>query len=331
MSGPWKIVGVAAAVAVVGLITAPRLFRQARSITLKGAVIVADSDARKQAPIAGVVVSATVDPSLARGTSDFSGFFSLPLPRTVAPGDIITLAFRHPEYQALDLQVPSGGQLCIAHLSPIHPPPQRPATQPEVMLSDLVVRYSVETRTDTNVGSGVKAFEVINTGNVPCAQHSPCSPDGRWQANVGGASMDAGDENEFRNVRLSCIAGPCPFTRIEADNYSRGGRHIGASIRGWSDTTTFVLEAEVYRAQLANTTQHSHPIILGRGLNFTLPASAVGPSIQAEVNGEEVVFPLGPRALLSWATCEVRTGNDHTKVYRCELKPGYTFKRQEGE
>jgi hypothetical protein len=138
--------------------------------------------------------------------------------------------------------------------------------------------------------------------------------------------MDAGAENQFRDARLSCVAGPCPFTRIESDGYSKGGRYINATVRNWSDTTTFVLEAEVFRPQITNTIQRAYPIILGRALHFSLPNSAEGPSIEAELDGNQIVFPLGPDASLSWASCEVRIEKDQTKVYRCELKPGYAFK-----
>ena len=145
-----------------------------------------------------------------------------------------------------------------------------------------------------NIGSGAKTFEVVNSGNVPCDRQPPCSPDGRWKAADGGVSLDAGAENEFRNARLSCIAGPCPFTRLESDGFSKGGRFIAASVRNWSDTVTFALEAEVFRPQNTNTIQRSYPIILGRQLNFTLAGSAEGVSIEAEVDGSPIVFPLAP-------------------------------------
>ena len=50
-------------------------------------------------------------------------------------------------------------------------------------------------------------------------------------------------------------------------------------------------------------------------------------SLEAEINGSPIVFPLSPDLNLSWATCTVRTDTDKEKttVYRCELKPGYRF------
>ena len=63
---------------------------------------------------------------------------------------------------------------------------------------------------------------------------------------MGSLSLDAGEQNQqFRNVRVSCIAGPCPFTAIESDRFSRGGHSITVSVRNWSDRVTYLLEAEV--------------------------------------------------------------------------------------
>jgi hypothetical protein len=167
---------------------------------------------------------------------------------------------------------------------------------------------------------------VVNMGNRACVPHAPCSPDDKWQAAIGGVSLDAGADNEFRNARLSCIAGPCPFTQVESDGFSKGGRFISVSVRNWSDTTTFALEAEVFRPENTNVIQRSYPIIVGRRLNFTLADSAAGLSVEAEVDGSPIVFPLPPNGILSWATCDITTQPDHTRLYRCELKPGYIFK-----
>jgi hypothetical protein len=242
----------------------------------------------------------------------------------------VTLRLHHPDHQPLDLEVPIADQLHVIRMASAHPDvPPRP-TRPDVLLSDIVVRYTVESRTAVNIGSGAKTFDVENSGNIPCNRQPPCSPDGKWKASDGGVSLDAGADNEFRNARLSCIAGPCAFTRVVSDGFSRSGRMITATVRNWSDTTTFALEAEVYRPQNTNTTQRSYPIILGRQLNFTLAASAEGVSIEAEVDGLPIIFPLAPNGLLSWATCDVRVDKGQARFYRCELKPGYIFKDYPG-
>jgi|KBSMisStandDraft_5_1062788.scaffolds.fasta_scaffold04551_3 hypothetical protein len=313
------------------VLTAAIVIARVPTIKIDGAVMAEAPDPGQQAPIGGVLVRARADGvELAHTTSDFLGSFRLEFPRPVVPGEAITLSFEHRDYRPLDLDVTSEGQIYLARMLSTRPHVDEPhASGPTVVLSDLVVRYSISTQVETSIGSGARQFQVVNTGNVPCDREGACSPDGKWKASVATVSMDAGADNQFRNARLSCIAGPCPFTRVDGDAYTRGGQRIVATVRNWSDTATFVLESEVFRSQLTDVTENSHPIILGRGLNFTLPATAQGPSIQAEVDGTEVVFPLGPNAVLSWATCEIRTGSERNRTFRCDLKPGYAFKKDE--
>jgi len=47
--------------------------------------------------------------------------------------------------------------------------------------------------------------------------------------------------------------------------------------------------------------------------------------IEAEVNGQTIIYPLGPALFLSWANCDVTVNRDRTRVYRCNLKAGYEF------
>jgi hypothetical protein len=86
-----------------------------------------------------------------------------------------------------------------------------------------------------------------------------------------------------------------------------------------------LLQAEVFHKQIDNTVRVAYPVILGTSLNFTLPPSAEGPSIEAEVNGENIVFPLGPKPVLSWADCNVSVDKNRAKFYRCDLKNEYRF------
>jgi len=316
---------VGVALAVAGTVAAVMISKK-RPITLRGAVVLEDTDIRKQAPIAGVTVTAADGVALTNSTSDFSGFFYISLLPTIVRGQPVTLQFRHPEYQPVDLPIMVGDELSVVRMVSLHPTPQPPPNRQEIILDHLIVRYSEHAMTATNIGSGVKAFEVANTGNVPCDHHPPCSPDGKWKASIGGISLDANADNEFRNTRLSCVAGPCPFTQVQSDGFSKGGRHISVSVLNWSDTATFVLEAEVFRNGTSTTIQHTYPVLLGRRLNFTLPPAADGASIEAEVDGEDIVFPLGLNPILSWAECEVRADRNQMKAYRCELKPGYAFK-----
>jgi hypothetical protein len=138
--------------------------------------------------------------------------------------------------------------------------------------------------------------------------------------------VDAGDQQQFENARVSCIAGPCPFTRIESGATLHPGRKITVSILNWSDTATFLVEAEVTRSMPSDAIRQAYPAIYGRAMSFTLPATAEGPSVEADLGGVDLVFPLGPDILLSWADCSLQVGADQTKLYSCELKPGYEFR-----
>ena len=106
---------------------------------------------------------------------------------------------------------------------------------------------------------------------------------------------------------------------------SQGGRLLTVSARNWSDTATFLLEAEVFHPMASELIHESYPVIFGEALNFTLPSSAEGVNIEAEIDGQTIIFPLGPALLLSWATCTAHVNPDHTRVYSCELKPAYRF------
>lgn len=317
----WVSVIVALLLAVTAL--AVIRWERQKPIALRGAVIVQDSDPRKQLPIGGVEISAD-DPSKAEAKSDSSGFFVLNLPKPVRRGRAIVLHFRHAQYRPLDLHDYVGNQLYIVHLVPLVSIPT-PKDQPVVKVSQVRVRYTVKAMTELNVGSAVKTFEVQNKGDVPCKNQHPCSPDGRWKASLSGTTLDAGVGNEFRDARASCIAGPCPFTRIESERSTQNGQILTLSVRNWSDTTTFLLEAEVFRPMVTQMEHWSYPAIFGDGLSFTLPASAESVSMEADIDGQTIIFPLGPALILSWANCDDAVNPDGGRVFRCTLRPGYRF------
>jgi hypothetical protein len=299
---------------------------------IQGAVIRSDTDTRKETPLADVVITAWHGIESVSTQSDATGYFKITFPGTVLPGTTVNLSFQHQDYQMLDMQVPirfrsSLRQLVVAAMkstaAEANPEPSRVST----VVSNISVRYTVNAQSDQNIGSAAKTFQVINLGNVPCDHHAPCSPDGYWKASTGSAEFDAGPGNEFREARASCIAGPCPFTRIDASGFAGGGRTISATALDWSDTATFLLEAEVFHSAIVSNVRKSYPVVFGRALNFTLPPTAEGVSLEAELNGSQMVFPLGPELYLSWANCAARTESDAKKstVYQCELKPGYRF------
>jgi hypothetical protein len=297
---------------------------RAKHIVMQGAVIKGDPDVNKQSPIADVQVSVqgSVPPLVTK--TNFSGFFRLDLPLGARPGESVVLQFRHPDYQPLSVMEVIGNQLYIASMAAV-PTPKAVPSGPLVKISNLRVRYTTEIETEVNVGSEVTTFEVKNQENVPCNGHKPCSPDGRWKASIGSASLDAGDRNVFENARVSCIAGPCPFTRITKDRYSGVSRQISVSVLDWSGTTTFLMQGEVFRRQISDSVREMYPVIFGNSINFSLPPSAEGQSFEAELNSVETVFPLGPSPDLPWASCNVQVAKNQSKSYRCELKSGYVI------
>jgi len=319
----WAFVlAVVAGVLVAALVAV----RKAQPITIRGAVLSEDADPQKQLPIGDVQITGTDGGAVSSSKSDSSGFFTLVLRRGLRRRQPVTLQFRHSDYQPLNLNEYVADKIYIARMVPIPHKVHVDDGHADAGIANVRVRYSVKATTEADIGSAVKTFEVVNAGNVLCKGHHPCSPDGKWKAALASASLDAGEGNQFRNARVSCIAGPCPFAKVEFEDLSRGGRRVNVSVRDWSDTTTFLMEAEVVHPMVADIVRESYPVIFGRALNFSLPTAAEGPSIEAEVNGDSIVFPLGPNLFLSWADCHVRVDSDQAKAFRCELKPGYRFR-----
>jgi hypothetical protein len=299
-------------------------WRSHRIIVLQGAAMVKDTDVHKQRPIAGVQITAIDSLQIQTVKSDSSGLFLIPLHEGTKRGQPITLQFRHPDYFLMDVQEYVGDKLYVVHLVPRTTPVVNDK-KPPTIVGNVTVRYSVKTTTDVNIGSGVKIFEVENQGNVPCRNQHPCSPDGKWKATVGTAFLDAGAGNEFRDARVSCIAGPCPFTKIDSERSSKGGQIITVDARNWSETATFLIEAEVLHTMPTSAAHEFFPVIFGRELSFTLPATVEGVTVEADVDQQRVFFPLGPSLILSWANCSASENPDRTRVFRCELKPGFQF------
>jgi hypothetical protein len=294
-----------------------------KEIILQGAVLVQDSDPRKQRPVAGVAISAG-DLATSDTVSDASGLFVLRLRKPIRNGHAIVISFRHAQYQPLYLNDFVTSKLYVVHLVPVANVAAS-GNQPQVSVANVRVRYTVKALDQLNVGSAVKIFEIQNKSNVPCKGGSLCSPDGKWKAASGTATLDAGPGNAFRNARSSCIAGPCPFTKIEGDRLSQGDQIVTATARDWSDTATFLLEAEVFRPVMSQMEHWSYPVVFGEGLSFTLPSAAESVSIEAELDKQTIIFPLGPSLFLSWATCNTEVNPDKSRIYRCAPKPGYRF------
>jgi hypothetical protein len=319
---------VISAVLILGILVAGSaiaLLHHRQPVTLRGAVLRLDRDPNRQLPLADVQITAINALGSATSKSDTAGFFSLTLPKGLRRRQEVLLTFKHEGYQRLDVNDFIGDKIYVERMISLH---QDTIAESHAgsAVSNTRIRYSVKATTEANIGSAVKTFQIINSGNTPCNNQPPCAPGGKWKATSGSLSLDAGEGNEFRNARVSCIAGPCPFTKIELENFSPDRRRFNVSALDWSDTVTFLVEAEVVHPMTSDLVRETYPVIFGRALNFSLPASAEGPSIEAEVQGDPIVFPLGPDLFLRWADCHMVVDRDQSKNYRCELKPGYQFR-----
>jgi hypothetical protein len=318
----WTAIALAAVLAYTGVLIRRSLLKP---WTIMGAVTVQDSDTRKQLPIANVEITSANLLEVGPGRSDSSGFFKIKLSKNVKKGRIIKLRFRHPDYRPLDIDEIAADKIFVVQMVPLSKIADNTPGRPTIAVGNIRVRYSMKAMRTVNVGSAVKTFEVENVGNVPCKQQPPCSPDGKWKAAIGSATLDAGLGNAFQNTRVSCIAGPCPFTRIESDGSSSPSQKITPSARDWSDSATFLVEAEVVHTMQSPIDHQSYPVIYGSALNFTLPTDAEGVSLEADLGGKTIIFPLGPELFLTWANCIATVNRDETSLYRCALKPGYRF------
>lgn len=324
----WTISVIAVALAVTALVLRLHTLKP-HLAELQGAIIRSDQDTHRQEPIPDAVVTASHGIVSVSTRSDASGYFRLTFPQVIWPGEIVTIAVTQAEYQPLTLELPmtfrsTTRRLIVAEMKPIAHPIVQVSGKPAVLISNIRIRYTVNAPSEQNIGSAARTFQVINQGNVPCNREGPCSPNGNWKAASNSIILDAGLGNEYRDVRASCIAGPCPFTRIQT---RARGATIVATAETWSNTATFLLEAEVFHTSIDSSVRESYPVIFDRSLSFTLPSTEEGVTIEAEVNGTPIVFPIGPDVYLDWATCTVRTnpGDQKTIVYQCTLKPGYRF------
>ncbi len=320
----WWVVGILALGVILSCAAAAFWRYYWRPIALYGAVITEDPDPEKQSPITDVEIRVAGSQSGAV-RSDFAGYFKLVLPRRIRRGQKVQLQFRRAGYEPLDTTETVGSELYIERMTPIQQDVSASADSHQTTVANVVLRYTAETTTELNIGSQTRLFQIQNKGNTPCEHHLPCSPDARWKAAIGSAELDAGEGNFFRDASVTCIAGPCPFTRIATDQLSAGDQKFSVSVIGWSDTTTFLMQAETFRKQIRYVEHESYPIIFGQSMSFTVPPDADGASLEAAIGGTTIVFPLGPVPILSWADCKLRVEKDRSQGYRCELKPGFRF------
>ena len=324
-------IAMALAASAVGVRTLTRgsLHAILSPLTLTGAVLRQDTDPWKQTPLANVGVTALDGSLLVQGTSDSSGLFRLTIRRGVYTGRFLKLKFKHVGYEPLEMTVTSAAdKLYIVRLHPVAASLRLDRVNPPAKIlsvKDVRVRYLFKDQTTINVGTLAKQFDVPNVGNVPCQNRQPCSPDGTWKAADKLLPLDAEPGNEFQNMRVSCIAGPCPFTKVRPDDMPHSARKVEVSVLNWSDTAGFLVEADVTRTMATDVLHYSYPFIVGQSMNFALPDGSQGVSVEASIDGQAIVFPLGPSAILSWAVCSVEIPKGRNRIFRCELKAGYRF------
>ena len=208
---------------------------------LQGVVLIDDANPAKRHLIQGVRV-ASID-GLANGSAltGSDGVFKLQLKPEAKNGIAIQLNLSHQDFQERDiLEVFGEGTPYVFYLWPknytyLAPPSPRRS----------ILNFFAVVEAAPPVGSRI--FQVQNRGSVRCNGQPPCSPDGKWKAAVTTVSLDANAGRVFMAGRThaDCIAGPCPWTKIEMDGFSRGGRTISVSIRNWSDTVTYKLWGEM--------------------------------------------------------------------------------------
>ncbi|MBV8072570.1 MAG: hypothetical protein JO270_21890 [Acidobacteriaceae bacterium] len=296
----------------------------AQPVSLEGAVIRQDFDPRARTPIPFVNISATTGTTSEQFKTDSSGFFRIRI-RPKQNSGSVALRFEAPGYRPLAIAVPTSTSTFVAQMQPVSTAARiEQSSASETIIRDVRVRYSMRTTATADVGTLAKTFVIFNNGGVPCRDKMPCSPDHKWRAERGSASYDAGAANAFRDVRASCVAGPCPFTRIQSE-LAKEARVLNVSALSWFGTATFLVEAEVTHQMISDMIRESYPFIFGDSMSFTLPATGTGPSVEADLDKTDIVFPLGPDVVLPWADCNVRVDADKSKLYRCTVKPGYQF------
>ena len=189
----WTTIGVVIGAAAIAL--AVHMLRwNAGAMRIKGAVIRRDDDSRRELPISDVVVTLSDGATTATTQSSASGYFILPIRAGVWPRQSVILSFRHPDYEPLDIKLQSGFRMAAKELyvAAMVPRPEKTGTgpgSPPIVVSNIRVRYTVNSSTKVNIGSAIKTFQVVNKGNIPCDRRYPCSPDGNWKASTGSASQ----------------------------------------------------------------------------------------------------------------------------------------------
>ena len=167
----WACAGLAAVAIITALVVRSQRWRP-RTISIQGAVIRKDADPRRELPIGNVVVTATDGLMTVRTQSDASGYFNLKFRENVWPGQTVTLSFRSPDYESYDVTVHPGirsttQKLYVAALIPIRPDSQPKTAKKASVVSNIRIRYTVNSQGDNNIGSAVLPVPGCEPGQRP--------------------------------------------------------------------------------------------------------------------------------------------------------------------
>jgi hypothetical protein len=287
-----------------------RIINPPQPITFSAVIMRSDANEAKRFAIKDVDVTYQGGGVERHQKTDQSGFVIIPFGSSINPGTLVELKFRHPCYQEFDETIAPTNVPYTLYLWPAAPEHGATCADPTITAISLTFRKTYLTKSTT--------FQVPNRGTVRC-RRQPCSPDGKWQAVIVSASLDAGSGNTFAQGSVTCIAGPCPFSEIVNDGFSKGGPTISASIRNWSDTVTYVLRGELGGGPTSPVT------VAGRTFDFSVSHSDL-PNLQITAQtsaGQSLVSDIAV-GTIPWATCQT---NELTSTinYHCTLRPDYRF------
>ena len=191
---------------------------------VEGAVMKDDIDPEKRYPLNGVQVIDSDTPGLALGpvTTQEDGSFKLKLRPDARSGQSIDLQFTAAGYQKKTANAAVGVDVNYTfYLWPSLPTVSLSSNQRRSVTA-TVVRVA-----DTFAENQSKTFQIPNYGSVRCNGGGPCSPDGKWKASVVTSTLDAGLGNKFISCKVVCVAGPCPWTKVNSHQW----REIALSVQ----------------------------------------------------------------------------------------------------
>ena len=341
MRYPWKIAGIVAALGAAAAVAAVLALKQPAisllrqpAISIEGTVILQDDDPTKESPIAGVSVAVEPDDGVSlvdTATSDFSGYFKLRLPPTIVYGDSVTLRLRHPDHQPIDLVVPVAEHLYVMRMSSAHPEVQPRPARPDIVLSEIIVRYTIESRTALNIGSGARpsTCPIVAMSRAIGSRRVHLMASGRRRTAVCRSTPERATSFAMRACPASLVHARLRISsRMDFRAAARSSRPRSATGRT-RPRSRLKPKCSGLRTPIRLSVPTQSSSDTGSTLHWPPPPRGV--SIEAEVDGEPIIFPLAPNGILSWATCNVRIQKEQARLYRCELKPGYIFKNRDGE